>query len=157
MSIGTKLRTSRSLPAALAFGALLVLSACTGVNYDTCSPFHCLVDVEDMGGGIYKVSAQGNVENSVRELEEFALLKSAEFTLEQSKTHFQIVNSMREDGYYVYYGSQYPTGSKIILSIKIASAADLAAGEIDKEQWIPAQTVYDRFAPLHIDNPEVSS
>lgn len=150
-------RSRRSLSVASAIGMVLALSACapSAVEYDFCGVFNCAVRVEETGSSYYEVRAQGNVSNSIKQLEEYALLKSAEFTLEQGKTHFMIVNSMREDSYYVYYGSQIPTGSTVILSIILGTPSEVPAGQMDK--WFPAEEIYERFAPLHIENPEVSS
>lgn len=134
--------------------ALLMSTACgtpEPAAYDDCNLFvvSCLVSVSDEGDGFYRVKAAGNASNTVTELEEFAVLKAAEFTLEQDKTHFMIVDSVRKDTFGSLWDSGEVQSMVVYLLIKLGAPVNATSNEVVLNQWLLAQAVYDRFAPIY--------
>jgi hypothetical protein len=153
------MKVVNSLRAFAAIGFTL-LGAC-GINtpfkYEECRPLACTTGVDEGDDGTYEIWGRGNAVTDLRQVEEFALLKAAEFTLEQGSTHFMILSSQREDQLWTEYGTTYRTFSRIILKVELASADQLPNDEAERKRWMSAQEVYDQLAPRHITKPTIAS
>lgn len=97
----------------------------------------------------FEISSVGNGFTPPQTIEEFVLLKAAETTLAQGKTHFSIVSDEKWTRKLFRPGVSRKTylGTDIDLVIEVA---DKDATHEDPDAWFEAQQVYDHLTPKHI-------
>jgi hypothetical protein len=129
------------------------VTACTPapIRYEQCRLLACFTNVESLGGDHYRVSAEGNSSNSLLQVEQFAMLKAAEHTLQTGRSHFRIEDANQKDTVQcLQFSSACRTlFRKVELQIQIGDA-DAVAGATEASKWLPAQEVYDKLAPGNV-------